>query len=189
MGADDQVSDAVLTIPNLVSALRLTLVPVFVWLFLIDSDALALGLLFIVGSSDWVDGYLARRLHQISRLGQILDPIADRIAIVAALVVLVIEGIIWLPVAVAILARDIAVALAFFVLQSRGLPRPEVNAVGKWATFLIYTGAGLVLGSLVLPGPTVWSGAGHGLLIIGAVLYWAAALMYLRDVQSAARRV
>lgn len=80
-------TDRVLTVPNILSALRLLGVPLFLWLILVpEADVLAIAVLALAGSTDWLDGFLARRWHQISRVGQLLDPVADRLYILATLV-------------------------------------------------------------------------------------------------------
>jgi cardiolipin synthase len=86
------LSDKVLTWPNALSALRLLLVPVFLWLILIDENLLAFSILAISSFTDWLDGYLARKLNQMTRLGQLLDPAADRLFILASLLGLAITN-------------------------------------------------------------------------------------------------
>ena len=88
-------SDAVFTIPNVLTVLRFMGVPLFIWLVLGQKEyALAALVLVIMGSTDWVDGYIARRFNQTSRLGRIMDPIADRLALIAVAFTLVIAGVV-----------------------------------------------------------------------------------------------
>ena len=85
---DEQVSDRILTIPNLVSFVRLAAIPVFWWLLLGEENVAAATILFaVIATTDWIDGYLARRLGQVSKLGKALDPVADRLLIAAAVIV------------------------------------------------------------------------------------------------------
>ena len=116
--------DRVLTIPNGISAARLAGVPVFLWLVLgprtATADYWAVGLLIAAGLSDWLDGKIARALNQTSRLGQLLDPAADRLYIAATIVALAVRGIIpwWLVVVLAL--REITVGGALAVLRLAG---------------------------------------------------------------------
>ncbi|MCC6436062.1 MAG: CDP-alcohol phosphatidyltransferase family protein [Acidimicrobiales bacterium] len=129
----------VFTVPNAISFLRLLCVPLFlVLLFGREHRAAAAWLLGILGMTDWVDGYLARRLGQVSELGKMLDPIADRLALVVG-----IGSILWVGaapgwVAVAALAREVGVSLAVLVLGALGAKRLEVTWWGKTGTFLLY---------------------------------------------------
>lgn len=129
----------VFTVPNVISFLRLLCVPVFVvLLFVRENRAAAAWLLAVLGMTDWVDGYLARRLGQVSELGKMLDPIADRLALVVG-----IGSILWVGaapwwVAAAALAREVGVSLAVLVLGALGAKRLAVTWWGKTGTFLLY---------------------------------------------------
>ena len=188
----EAVTDRVLTIPNLVTALRLALVPLFVWLFIRGGNDLeAFALMFVIGSTDWVDGFLARKLGQVSELGKIIDPIADRLAIIALAGSLVFRGFVPLSLAAVIIGRDVVMAIAVGILEARKAPRIEVNFVGKSATAAIYLGMGLVVIDVLLPSTSVLSGPyGLWLMWVGAGLYWVASAMYaveLRRVMAAQR--
>lgn len=177
---DGPVSNRVLTVPNLISAARLALVPIFVWAFLTGKDPAAFTLLVVVGATDWVDGFVARRTGQVSVLGKLLDPLADRIAIVAALLAFAFRGTIpWLLAAV-ILLRDLIVAIVFPALEARGFPRIPVNRTGKAGTAALFTGMGFLAGGLIVPESmsSAVRAAGLGLLVVGATLYWVAAGFY-----------
>src|SRR5580658_6027944 len=130
--------DRILTIPNAISVARLIGVPVFLWLVLglrsQTGDWWAVGLLIAAGASDWLDGKIARALNQQSQLGQVLDPAADRLYIVATVVALAIRGIIpwWL---VAVLgSREVVLAVMLAVLRRRGWGALQVSFAGKAAT-------------------------------------------------------
>ncbi len=181
--------DRVLTIPNGISAARLAGVPVFLWLVLgprtAVADDWAVGLLIAAGLSDWLDGKIARALNQTSRLGQILDPAADRLYIAATIVALAVRAIIpwWL---VAILAvRELTVGTALAVLRRRaGFGTLQVSLVGKAATLcLLYAFPLLFLGDHPGSGATLARVIGWAFAIWGTTLYWWAAMLYLVQVR------
>ncbi len=180
-----EVSNRVLTVPNAISLVRLGLVPVFVWAALTGRNLLAFILLVTVGSTDWVDGFVARRTGQVSVLGKLLDPVADRVAVVAALGVFAFQQTVPRILAGVILAREALVALAFGILESKGEQRIEVNRTGKAATALIYVGMGwAAAGRVVSP-----SSEGRvravalSLMVAGAALYWVAAFQYALEIR------
>jgi cardiolipin synthase (CMP-forming) len=186
--------DRVLTIPNAISALRLAGVPVFLWLVLgprtATADYWAVALLIIAGISDWLDGKIARALNQGSRLGQVLDPAADRLYIAATIIALAVRDIIpwWL---VAILAvRELVVGGALTVLKRRaGFGTLQVSLVGKAATLcLLYAFPLLFLGDHPGWGGTLARVIGWAFAIWGTFLYWWAAMLYLVQVRSLAGR-
>ena len=182
--------DRILTIPNAISALRLAGVPVFLWLVLgpqtATADAWAVALLIVAGLSDWLDGKIARALNQTSRLGQVLDPAADRLYIAATIVALGVRAIIpwWL---VAVLAlRELTVGVALFVLRRRaGISTLQVSFVGKAATLcLLYAFPLLFLGDHPGWGGTLARVLGWAFATWGTALYWWAAMLYLVQVRS-----
>lgn len=129
------------TIPNAISLARLGLIPVFLWLLLgRDDTAAAAWVLFVVGSTDWVDGFVARRLDQVSEFGKMLDPVADRVAVAVAVVAGLAADVLppWL--AVPLIVREILVALASGALFLRGFRPVDVRYLGKVATGLVYSG-------------------------------------------------
>jgi len=183
---EQELSDRVLTIPNALSALRLAGVPVFLWLVLgPHRDGIALLLLMASGLTDYLDGKLARMLHQSSKIGALLDPAADRLYIVSTVVALTIRGIIPVWLLIALLARDF-VLLAFGPVLLRmgyGIALP-VHFLGKAATFnLLYafpfllatTGHGWLA---TLSRPMAWA-----FVIWGTALYWWAIGLYAIQVQ------
>lgn len=178
--------DRVWTVPNMISGLRIVLIPIFAWLLSNGSnDQLAFVLAVVIGSSDWLDGFVARRTGQVSRLGKLLDPVADRLAIVFLLVALVFRGIVAVPLAAVILLRDLVVSVIFPILEAKGYPRLPVNRVGKLATALLFTGMGFAVASLaVSPSLRAFSlRTSTVLLAAGAVLYWVAFAMYGRAIR------
>jgi cardiolipin synthase len=142
-------ADRVLTVPNLLSALRLAGVPLFLWLLLgPQADVAAIVVLALASFTDWLDGVLARRLGQYSRLGELLDPAADRLYILAALIGLVLRNIIPWWLAAVLIGRDLVLALTLPVLRRHGYGPPKVHYLGKAATFaLLYAFPFLLLAS------------------------------------------
>jgi len=131
-------SSRVLTIPNLLSMLRLLGVPLFLWLLLgPKADGWALTVLIVSAFTDWADGKLARLLNQFSRLGELLDPAADRLYIVATLIAFAIRGIIPWWVAAVLIGRDLLLALCVPLLRRHGYPALPVHYLGKAATFCL----------------------------------------------------
>jgi cardiolipin synthase (CMP-forming) len=184
----------ILTIPNLISFARLLGVPLFLYLLLAaHADVAALVVLAIGGTSDWVDGYVARRLHQVSRLGELLDPAADRLYILATLVGFTIREIVPWQFTAALLARELLLLGSLLVLRRYGYGPPPVHYLGKTATFILLAAFPVLLLAAAVPAAAAAAGAiGWGLAWWGLVLYWAAAVLYLIQAASlvrAARRV
>ena len=176
--------DRIWTIPNLISFARLLLIPVFVWAFLAGRNVLGVVVVVVIGSTDWVDGFIARRFDQVSRLGKLIDPLADRFSIVAVLVVFTVKDVIPLALAAVLLLRDLLVAIAFPILEARGMERIPVNRTGKTATFSIFVGLSLLALGLAAPGlGDVVHAAGLAALVLGAILYWAATVQYVGEVR------
>ncbi|MGL5830308.1 MAG: CDP-alcohol phosphatidyltransferase family protein, partial [Angustibacter sp.] len=128
------------TVPNALSAARLAAVPLFLWLILDERDGWALLVLSLAGLSDYLDGKIARRFHLESRLGAMLDPVADRLYIGCAVIGLAIRHIVpWWLVAL-LFARDVFILLIQLALLSRGRSPLTVEFIGKAATFnLLYS--------------------------------------------------
>ncbi len=184
-------TDRILTIPNVLSFLRLLGVPVFLWLVLVpQADGWALVLLMVSGITDYLDGAIARATGQISRLGQLLDPLADRLYIAATLLGLALRGIIPWWLVVLLLSRDLVLALVLARLKRRGITGLPVHFLGKAATFnLLYAFPLLLLGAGATgTGVTLADVArvvGWAFAIWGTALYWWAGLLYLEQ----ARRI
>ena len=160
--------------------------PVFLWLVIVPqtatADLIAAGILGLAGLTDWLDGKLARMLNQQSRLGQILDPAADRLYIAATLAALAIRGIIpWWLVAL-LLARELVVGAALLVLRRHSYGTLHVSLVGKTATLcLLYAFPLLFIGAHDDPVATVARVTGWAFAIWGTGLYWWAAVLYLEQ--------
>jgi cardiolipin synthase len=180
-----QLPQRVWTIPNALSVARLAGVPVFLWLVLgLKANIWAVVLLFAAAASDWLDGKIARAWHQESRLGQMLDPAADRLYIGAMLIALAIRGIIpWWLVGV-LIGREVVLALALVWLRSAGYGPLQVSFIGKGATLcLFYAFPLLLLGAYSGPAALVARVIGWAFVIWGTALYWWAAGLYLIQVQ------
>lgn len=173
-----------INIPNALSALRLLLVPVFLYLLLSDQLVAALLVLLAAGASDWLDGFIARKFNQITKLGQILDPAADRLYIFSTLIGLTVNGNIPAWFAVVVIARDVLLLFGYPFLASMGYGALPVHFVGKAGTFSLLYALPLQLLADVLPQfshvilPLAWAFAWWG---IG--LYWLAGFIYLRQLQ------
>lgn len=180
-------SSRVLTLPNLISFLRILLIPVFVWL-IVDPDTTKVGLLLfaVVAATDWVDGVLARRLGQVSDLGKILDPTADRLAIAAGLIALAIRGAFPWWAAALILVRDAVVVGAGVVLLLRRRGRIDVRHLGKVATFTLLVAIGLIswgnLGYALAPAALAIGWLGYA---AGVIEYYVTAVQYMGDLRRA----
>jgi cardiolipin synthase len=172
-------SERMLTLPNVLSIARLVGVPIFLWAIVTERDAVALVTLMASGLTDYADGKIARTFHMESRLGQFLDPIADRLYILTTLVGLAWRDIIPLWLVLVLISREVAMTLMLLYLRSRGQVGLPVHFVGKAATFnLLYAFPLLLLaespGTLgEIARPMGWAFAWWGI-----VLYWLAAVLY-----------
>jgi len=189
---EPQVSDRVWTVPNLLSVIRLITIPIFAWLALVpEQDALAALVLALGSITDYFDGMLARRWDQVTRLGQLLDPIADRLSTVTVLVVFLVRGIVPLWFVALLVLRDVVLTVQMAQLKGRGVTGLPVNWVGKAATFnlmlsfpLLLWGAGATSGLELLVRSVGWAFA-----LWGAGLYLYSGLLYLRQARDVMGRV
>ena len=180
-----QVDAGVWTLPNLLSAVRLALIPVFLWLVLgPEADGWALGLLVVSGITDWLDGGLARRWGQTSVLGQVLDPVADRLYILAVVVGLALREVIPWWLAVSLPLRDALMWLLVPLLRTRGYSALPVHVLGKAATFtLLYAFPLLLLGDGEGVVADLAQVFGWAFAIWGVGLYWWAGVLYAWQVR------
>ena len=179
------MSERVWTVPNVLSAARLVGVPIFLWLVLGPHwDAAALGVLVVSGITDWADGWLARRWDQVTVLGQLLDPVADRLYLVAVVVGLAVRHVIPWWLAVLLPLRDVLLWGLVPFLRRRGYTALPVHLIGKAATFnLLYALPLLLLGDgdntwATLARVFGWAFAGWGI-----ALYWWAGILYAWQVR------
>ena len=181
--------DRVLTVPNVLSVVRLCCIPLFLWLLFGRENRLgAAALLGGLGATDWVDGFIARRFNQVSRLGQMLDPIVDRLCIVAAAVGLAFREILPWWLVLVVLARDVALLVVAGVLAANDVPIVPVSRTGKWATALLLAALPVLVLAATLPATApVLLPVGLALALVGAALYWAAGIGYAMATRSLVR--
>ena len=185
------VSDRVLTSPNVLSVLRLACVPIFLWLILTYQDNWALVVLILSGVSDYLDGKIARHYSMVTRVGQLLDPLADRLYILSTLLGLAWREIIpWWLVAI-LVGREIFGTALLMVVRHYGYRALPVHFIGKAATFdLLFAFPLILLGQGDSMLATVALPCGWAFAWWGTVLYWVAGVMYAvqtRDVVRIAR--
>lgn len=180
MTAQPDVSTKVWTIPNLISFVRLMAIPLFLWLVAEGRDLEGLVVLVVAVLTDFVDGAVARKLNQVSRLGQFLDPFADRLFIAAAVVALAIRDVIPVWLTVVVMLRDALLGLGALVTSRWGIGTLPVTWLGKVATFGLLFAMPLFLLGAVFPelgvytNPVAWV-----ISISGAALYWWVGFGYL----------
>lgn len=174
-------SDAIWTLPNLLSAIRILLVPVFLWLVLgPEADLLAIGVLIVSGITDYLDGMLARKLGQTTRIGAILDPVADRMYILAVVIGLGLRDIIPWWLAVILPLRDVVLFSLIPFLRTRGYSALPVHFLGKAATAaLLYAFPLLLLGDGTGAVANLARVFGWAFTIWGVGLYWWAGILYV----------
>ncbi|SON62982.1 Putative CDP-diacylglycerol--glycerol-3-phosphate 3-phosphatidyl-transferase 1 [Mycobacterium simulans] len=181
----------VLTVPNVLSLIRLALIPVFVYLMLVAHvHGWAVAILVFSGVSDWADGKIARLLNQSSRLGVLLDPAVDRLYMVTVPIVLGLSGIVPWWFVVTLLARDALLAATLPVLWSRGLSALPVTYVGKAATFALMAGFPiLLLGQWDALWSRVFRACGWAFLVWGIYAYLWAFVLYVVQMTMVVRRM
>jgi cardiolipin synthase len=166
-------------VPNVLSFLRLALVPVFLWLLIEGADAWALLVLAVSSLTDFLDGWIARRFNQITRLGQLLDPAADRLYIFAALIGLAWRDLVpWWIVAI-VVGRDVFLLGLGVVLANFGFGPLPVHQLGKVATFCLFYALPMIMLGQAFPDLSWWSQpVGWAFGLWGAYLYWWAGIIY-----------
>jgi cardiolipin synthase (CMP-forming) len=173
--------DRILTVPNAITLVRLACIPLFLWLlFGADRQTAAAILLGVLGATDWIDGFVARRYHQVSTLGKVLDPVADRVLVVTAVIAVIVHGAVPVWFGVATLAREVVVSGAVLLLASLGAKRIDVLWVGKAGTFaLMFSYPAFLLGY----GTAGWQEPIRIVAwitgLIGLTLAWVAAGSYI----------
>lgn len=174
--------DRIWTIPNAISFLRLLTVPVFFWLLVSGNFTWALVVLLFATSSDFIDGLIARRFNQITRLGMYLDPISDRLFIAASVLALVIRDMIPIALVAAIIARDLLLLAVFLARRLRIQDAPRVTFVGKTGTFVLFLAFPVIVLGAVWPDVALpLELIGWVLGAVGGVIYWVAGVGYLRE--------
>lgn len=172
----------VLTVPNAMSVVRLACIPLFLWLLFGQDDRVAAAfLLGGLGATDWVDGYIARRFDQVSELGKVLDPVADRLLFIVGIAAIIVDGSAPLWFCLAVVIREIGVGITMVVCTlAFGMERFDVTYWGKLATFLLmFTFPGFMLGATDFPAHQVFLAAAWIMGVPGLVLSWYTAFAYV----------
>jgi cardiolipin synthase len=172
-------------VPNSISLVRLALIPLFIGLVVADKYGWAGFLLGVIGSTDWIDGYLARRLGQVTEIGKMLDPIADRLAVAVAVVAGLVSGVLPAWFAWAIIVRESLVGLGAVYGWMHGVRRLDVRWIGKAATFALYVSVALFYVGRGVDSDLVIFAA-YALGTPGLVLYYVVGLEYAVDMRAAA---
>ena len=185
----EDLPDRVWTVPNALSVLRLLGVPLFLWLLLgPQADGWALVVLMVSGFTDWLDGKLARWLDQGSRLGALLDPAADRLYIVSALIALAVRGIVPVWLVAVLVGRELVLGIMLLVLRRHGYPPLQVHYLGKAATLLLlYAFPVLLIADGAGPLAAIAEPFAWALTIWGTVLYVLAGVFYVIQVAGIVR--
>jgi cardiolipin synthase len=179
-------SPPVLTIPNLITVLRLCCLPLFLWLLLGQQHRVAAAVLLgVLGATDWVDGWVARRFNQVSELGKVLDPTADRLLFIVSMVGIIIDGAVPLWFCLAIVVREVLLGGTLVVLTMLGMERFPVTWWGKTGTFLLmFAVPGLLLArSDIALADALWV-ASWSLGVPGLLISWYAAFAYVPQIRS-----
>jgi cardiolipin synthase (CMP-forming) len=173
--------DRILTVPNAVTTVRLLCIPLFVWLLFGAHRQIAASILLaVLGATDWVDGHLARRFHQVSTVGKVLDPMADRVLVVTAVISVIVYGAAPVWFGVATLARELVVSAAVLALASLGAKRIDVLWVGKAGTFaLMFAYPAFLLGDGTASWQTWIRVVAWVTGLVGLTLAWVAACSYV----------
>ncbi|MGI9608736.1 MAG: CDP-alcohol phosphatidyltransferase family protein [Acidimicrobiia bacterium] len=174
------VDAGVFTIPNLVSVIRLALIPVLWWWMATDHVAAAGWLFGVIAATDWIDGYLARRLNQVSEVGKFLDPLADRLAVAVAVIGGLVFDILPAWFAWAIIIREAIIGVGALAIAARARSKLDVRYLGKVATALLYFGvAWYFVGKGSDIDPLIW--LAWATAIPGLVLYYVVGFQYIQD--------
>jgi cardiolipin synthase (CMP-forming) len=170
----------IVTIPNLISVLRLLCAPLFVWLLVDDQGIEAAALLAVLGASDWVDGWIARHFDQGSNLGKVLDPVADRVLLLVAAIALLVDGSVPIIVGVLVLVREAVVSIAVLALAMAGARRIDVQWAGKAGTLSVMFAFPLfLLADSIDSGHDLVLAAAWFFAVVGLVLGYYAAITYI----------
>ena len=186
--ASASIFDGIWTIPNAFTLVRLLLLPVFLWvLFGLENRAAAAWMLGALGATDWVDGYLARRLGQVSEFGKVFDPTVDRLLFLVATTAIVIDGSIPLWFALAVLTREVLVGLMMAVATLvYKMPRIDVTYLGKLATFLLmFSVPGFLMGNSDISGAGFFEVGAWVLGVPGLILSYWTGIAYIPQVRAA----
>ena len=174
------LSGGVFNVPNFLSFLLIALVPVFLWFLLEEMFVSAITVLAIAGLTDFLDGYLARKLNQTTKLGKLLDPVADRLYIFATLLALSATGYVPWWLAGLVILRDLLMLISLPVLASVGHRTLPVHYLGKASTFaLLYAFPLLLMGKIFTEAAFIITPAAWAFALWGVALYWWSGFVYL----------
>lgn len=175
----------VFNVPNSISFVRLALIPLFVWLVIVPEEYGWAGVLLgVIGATDWVDGFLARKLNQVTELGKFLDPLADRIAVVVAVIVGLFTEVLPAWFAIALIAREILIGIGAIYGWLNGVTKLDVRFLGKTATFALYFAVtGFYLGVGFGAQWLIWLAYVVG--VPGLIMYYWVGVLYLGDMRTA----
>ena len=187
---EEEGLDRILTAPNVITLARLLCIPLFLWLlFGLHRQSIAAVLLAVLGATDWVDGHVARRYHQVSTFGKVLDPTADRLLVGTAVIAVIVHGAVPLWFGLATLVREALVSLVVLLLAALGAARIDVLWVGKAGTFGLMCAYPMFLLSY---GTATWQGpirvAAWICGAVGLALGWVAAAGYVAPARTALRQ-
>jgi len=171
-------------VPNVVSLLRLALIPGFVWLVAAGEHGWAGVLLGVIGATDWVDGYLARRLDQVTEIGKFLDPLADRIAVIVAVIAGLASGVLPSWFAITLIVREALMAVGAAYGWSKGVTRLDVRWIGKAATMAVYMSVGFFYIGRGFDVDAVVAAA-YVFGLPGLILYYVVGIQYFGDMKKA----
>lgn len=174
-------SNRILTVPNVITIVRLACLPVFLWLLFARDDRLAAGILLgVLGITDFADGYIARHFGQVSELGKILDPTADRLLFIVGVGAIIIDGSVPLWFGIAVVAREVLVGGSLVVLTLLGMKRFDVSWWGKAGTFsLMFSFPAFLLSEAGLPTDGFFRLGAWCFGLVGLVFSWYAAFTYV----------
>ena len=179
MAGESAGASQIWNVPNVLSMLRLVLVPVFLVLIVLGDYVAALIVLIVASLTDLLDGFIARHFNQVTRLGQLLDPAADRLYIFAALIGLAAQGLVPWWIVVLIVSRDVMLLVLAVVLANHGYGPLPVHQLGKAATFALFFGLPVIMLGLAFPAvQPVSEPVGWAITLWGAFLYWWAGIIY-----------
>jgi cardiolipin synthase len=175
------VHDRLLTAPNVITAVRLAGLPLFAWLVLGREQYLAaFWVLVAIATTDWIDGYVARRFDQVSRIGKLVDPLVDRLLLATATITLLVAGLLPWPLLALILVRDVVVLGVSFAWFG-GIPPIPVSRIGKLATALLMIGIpGFLLAGVDWGGADAVRAFAWITTVAGIIAYYTAAARYAR---------
>ncbi len=182
--------DRILTVPNVVSLVRLALVPVFLWLLFSQEDRWAAGWLWgFIGATDWVDGWWARRFDVVSEFGKLIDPLTDRVSLIVPIIAIGIDGAVPWWLIIITLAREVLVSIAGLILGAMGARRIDVTWWGKVATFGLYFAfPGLLLGVSDHSTAEVWGFLGWVIVVPSLIYSYLSAAQYVPLAREALRQ-